>query len=140
MLVRRRFASLAVLVIAALVLVVVPSHAGHGQFYVLDGFGGIHAGGGAPTIAPDVSFANYVSTFRDCGATALGFRPRDIVTLHKTYAVSAGSHAVRLMVNFNARSAGGSLHWDSPLLTATFIDQDFDGTSAPAAVPPVAGR
>ncbi len=37
------------MVVTAAVFVASTGYAGHGQYYVLDGFGGVHAGGGAPT-------------------------------------------------------------------------------------------
>lgn len=56
---RYRLAMLACGVPATLLVAVLAAHAGQGEFYVLDGFGGVHAGGGAPVISPSTPYFGF---------------------------------------------------------------------------------
>ncbi len=54
---RRMLLSLAILVVAVFVASGVQAH--HAQYYVLDGFGGVHAGGGAPGIGGGIPYFGF---------------------------------------------------------------------------------
>lgn len=57
MLLRR---TLSVVVVLALAIFFAASaYAHHAQYYVLDGFGGVHAGGGAPVITPGTPYFGF---------------------------------------------------------------------------------
>lgn len=55
----RRPKLLAVAILAMALAISLPAIANHAQYYVLDGFGGVHAGGGAPAISPATPYFGF---------------------------------------------------------------------------------
>jgi len=85
------------------------------------------------SVAVDPNFTNHYAAI-DCAASIEGFFPTDNLSPHKVYAVGPGAHTVNFVIK---RSAGTKrLRWIEPHLSAVFIDQGANGTSAPEATVP----
>ncbi len=115
---RAIFATAATLFVVAMFL---PAWAQHAEYYVLDGFGGVHSGDGAPAIL---------------GAPYFGFDiARDIIYV-PVGTTSASGNALLILDGFGGVHAVGALTADPPVFAPPYFGFDIARGIARRDVPP----
>ena len=97
----RRLAAMAAALLGMVILGdATPAAGQEGQFYVLDGFGGVHAGGGAPAMSPATPYFGF--------DVAVDFT---YVPAHQTI---GGESGILVLDAFGGVHSGGPLRFDPP--------------------------
>ena len=98
-------------IVVALLLSLLPfaatAQSPRGQFYVLDAFGGVHAGGGAPAITPATPYFGFDAA-------------QDVAYIPQGSAAGHGEGIVVLDI-FGGVHVGGALTLDPPMLTTPYF-------------------
>lgn len=100
--------------------------ANHAQYYVLDGFGGVHAGGGAPVISPSTTYFGFDIA-------------KDLAFVAQATSISVGD-SILVLDGFGGVHAGGALASDAPSPGTPYFGFDIARAIAYRNVPPRASN
>lgn len=113
-----RLPLLAYMTLLAMTLVALPVAAQQAQYYVLDGFGGVHAGGGAPIITPATPYFGFDIA-------------KDVV-----YVPGTSGGGILVLDGFGGVHAGGALPSSSANPRTPYWGFNIARAIAPRTVPP----